>query len=327
MYQGQTIGVWVDAQDHVWIIHRADSLDAVEGAADQNRRPASAARWRRRFSSSIRPATCCGTGAAGRPGLPVAGSNHGIYVDNKGNVWIGGNGAARRPRAEVHPGRQVRDAGRQEGRHGRQPAPDHFFQVAKMFFDAQANEIFVADGYGNKRVAVIDAETGKIKRFWGAYGNRRTTADAGAGRYNPTRHLPAVPQPGALRRRVGRRPGLRLRPHQQPAAGVQDRRQVRARRSTSQRDSRGDGSVWDVAFSTDPQQRFLYVADGRNQKLRIFDRAVDDRADQLRQGRPLSRASGIRCTTSRPTRRATCTRRKPIRAGGCSASCTRGWRR
>ena len=55
------------------------------------------------------------------------------------------------------------------------------------------------------------------------------------------------------------------------------------------RDSLGDGSIWDVAFSSDPQQKYLYVADGRNQKLRIFDRAVDDRADQLRQGRALPR--------------------------------------
>ena len=36
MYQGQTIGLWVDAQDHVWIVHRPDVLDEVEGAAAQN---------------------------------------------------------------------------------------------------------------------------------------------------------------------------------------------------------------------------------------------------------------------------------------------------
>jgi DNA-binding beta-propeller fold protein YncE len=37
-------------------------------------------------------------------------------------------------------------------------------------------------------------------------------------------------------------------------------------------DSLGDGSTWDVAFSKDPQQKYLYLADGRNQKLHIFDR-------------------------------------------------------
>ena len=61
-YQGQSIGLWVDAQDHVWIVHRPDALDAVEGAADQ-KTPANAARRRRRFSSSISRATCCATGA------------------------------------------------------------------------------------------------------------------------------------------------------------------------------------------------------------------------------------------------------------------------
>ena len=40
-----------------------------------------------------------------------------------------------------------------------------------MTFDTAANEAFVADGYGNKRVAVLDMETGEMKRYWGAYGN------------------------------------------------------------------------------------------------------------------------------------------------------------
>ena len=56
------------------------------------------------------------------------------------------------------------------------------------------------------------------------------------------------------------------------------------------KDSLGDGSAWDVAFSKDPQQKYLYIADGRNQKVRIFDRQSLDRADQLRRGRALSRS-------------------------------------
>ena len=37
-------------------------------------------------------------------------------------------------------------------------------------------------------------------------------------------------------------------------------------------DSLGDGSTWDIAFSRDAQQKYMYIADGRNQKLRIYDR-------------------------------------------------------
>jgi len=61
---------------------------------------------------------------------------------------------------------------------------DHFGRVAKIAFDVAANEAFIADGYGHKRVAVIDMTTGKIKRFWGAYGN--VPSDSNLGRYEPS---------------------------------------------------------------------------------------------------------------------------------------------
>src|SRR5256885_15870419 len=60
---------------------------------------------------------------------------------------------------------------------------EHFGQVAKIFVDKKENEAYIADGYGNKRVAVIDADTGKFKRYWGAYGNKPD--DTNLGRYDP----------------------------------------------------------------------------------------------------------------------------------------------
>src|SRR5919106_412633 len=91
-YLGQTIGVSVDAQDHIWIIHRSDSLDAVEAAADEG------------------TGTCCRKappimefdqqgnllrhwGGQDGPGYQWPASNHGLTIDHKGNIWIGGNGA------------------------------------------------------------------------------------------------------------------------------------------------------------------------------------------------------------------------------------------
>jgi hypothetical protein len=79
-------------------------------------------------------------------------------------------------------------------------AQDHFFQVAKTFFYGPTNEVFVADGYGNRRVAVIDAESGKMKRFWGAYG--KPPDDKACARAGPLRshgHVSALPRTGALR--------------------------------------------------------------------------------------------------------------------------------
>ena len=86
--------------------------------------------------------------------------------------------------AEVHARRQVPDA----DRHARARArgsndTENFGGSAKIFVDPKANEAYVADGYGNRRVAVIDADTGKFKRYWGAYGNKPD--DTNLGRYDP----------------------------------------------------------------------------------------------------------------------------------------------
>src|SRR3954468_24552109 len=94
---GQTIGVSVDAQDHVWIIHRAGSLEPGEVHA----------------TTTPPTAQCCAPAppvlefdAAGNlighwggpgPGYDWPDSNHGVTVDYKGNVWIGGNGRGSPP--------------------------------------------------------------------------------------------------------------------------------------------------------------------------------------------------------------------------------------
>src|SRR5215831_5497995 len=186
---GSTIGVWVDTDDHVWIIHRSSATLGV------NERPL-----------ELKTGECC----AGAPpvlefdqagnllrhwGGPGEGfewpdSNHGIFIDYKGNVWIGGNGA---PDSQIlkftkdgkfllQIGKKgVRRAagaaagageGQVAGFKGGSNDTENFGRVAKIFVDRQANEAYIADGYLNKRVAVLDADTGKMKRWWGAYGNR-----------------------------------------------------------------------------------------------------------------------------------------------------------
>ena len=271
-YQGQSIGLWVDAQDHVWIVHRPDVLDAVEGAGDQ------------------KTGECCKSappilefdqqgnllrhwGGQDGPGYQWPASNHGLNIDNKGNVWIGGNGAPDGHILEfTQDGKFVKQVGK-KGVTRDSLSTEHFFQVAKVFFYAPSNEVFVADGYGNRRVAVIDADSGKMKRFWGAYGKPPDDAAAAAqGAYDPSVtyqqfrwpvHCADVSVDGLVY--VCDRTSDRLQIFKTDGTFV--------REVYTQRDSRGDGAVWDVAFSRDPQQKYLYVADGRNQKLRIFDRA------------------------------------------------------
>jgi hypothetical protein len=275
-YQGQSIGVWVDAQDHVWIVHRPDVLDAAEGAASTN------------------PPTgeCCNVappilefdqagnllrhwGGSDGPGYQWPASNHGLNIDNKGNVWIGGNGTGFDGHVLkfTQDGKFVMQVGiKKQGLGPDSLAQDRFYLVAKTFFYAPANEVFVADGYGNRRVAVIDADSGKMKRFWGAYGKPPDDkAGAAQGPYDPTVtyqqfrgpvHCADVSNDGLVY--VCDRTSDRLQIFKVDGTFVKE--------VYIARDSRGDGAVWDVAFSRDPAQRFLYVADGRNQKLRIFDR-------------------------------------------------------
>jgi DNA-binding beta-propeller fold protein YncE len=197
-----------------------------------------------------------------------------LNIDNKGNIWIGGNGGQ-----DGHvlkftlDGKFVMQVGK-KGVTRNSMAQDHFFMVAKTFFHAPTNEVFVADGYGNRRVAVVDADTGKMKRFWGAYGrppnDEAALAQMKAG-YDPTAtyqhfrgpvHCADASNDGMVY--VCDRTSNRIQVFKIDGTFVKE--------AYTQRDSRGDGSVWDVAFSRDAQQRFLYVADGRNQKIRIFDR-------------------------------------------------------
>jgi hypothetical protein len=275
MYQGQSIGLWVDkTNDHVWIVHRPDVLDAFEGAAQQNPPTGECCKEAPpilEFDPSGKLLRSWG-GKDG-PGYQWPDSNHGLNIDNKGNVWIGGNGGQDGHILKfTQDGKFVMQVGK-KGVTQDSMAKDHFFQVAETFFHAPANEVYVSDGYGNRRVAVIDADTGVVKRFWGAYG--RPPDDAGSraqGGYDPTVtyqhfrgpvHCAKVAVDGLVY--VCDRTSNRIQVFKTDGTFV--------REVYTQRDSRGDGTTWDVEFSNDKEQKFLYVADGRNQKIRIFDRA------------------------------------------------------
>jgi DNA-binding beta-propeller fold protein YncE len=267
-YIGMTIGVSVDAQDHVWIVHRPDTVSANEAAADQ------------------KTGSCCSkappvlefdqTGnLIGHWGGPGQGyewpdSNHGITVDYKGNVWIGGNGPN-----DAHvlkftqDGKFLAQFGH-AGKTGGSNNTENFGRVAKIFVDPKANEAYISDGYLNKRVVVIDADTGKFKRYWGAYGNKPD--DTNLGRYNPDAppaqqfrnpvHCAELANDGFLY--VCDRVNDRIQVFEKDGKFVKE--QFIARRSLA------DGSVWDIAFSKDPQQKYIYLADGRNQKVYIIQR-------------------------------------------------------
>ncbi len=145
--------------------------------------------------------------------------------------------------------------------------PEHFGRVAKIWVDPNTNEAYVADGYRNKRVAVIDADSGKMKRFWGAYGNRPD--DTPQAKYNPN----AEPD------KQFRNPVHCVERSVDGLVYVCDRQANRlqvfkpdgtfVKEAHFARPTLGSGAVWDIAFSRDPQQRFIFMADGTNEKVRI----------------------------------------------------------
>ena len=266
---GWTIGVWADEQDHVWIIHRG------AGGLHNNERGAE-------LSPPI--AECCRTappilvydpegnlvrswGGPG-PGYEWPQSNHGIHVDYKGNVWIGGNGEK-----DAHILKFTKDGKflMQVGGSGKNAGSndlENFGRVAKIWVDPQTNEAYVADGYLNKRVAVLDADTGKMKRFWGAYGNKPD--DTNLGPYDPK--APPAQQ--------FRNPVHCVERSNDGLIYVCDRANDRVqifrpdgtfvKEAFYAKNTLAAGSVWDLAFSRDPEQRFIFMADGQNEKVRII---------------------------------------------------------
>ena len=288
---GMTIGVSVDAQDNIWIIHRQGSLEPGELHA----------------TSNPPVAMCCAPappvlefdqdgnllrhwGGKGN-GYDWPDSNHGITIDYKGNVWIGGNGRgpAARPAAGGAPDESAASATAsyldnqvlkftQDGQFLMQigkPAHskgsndvENLRLPAKTFIDKQTNEVYVADGYGNHRVIVFDADTGQYKRHWGAYGHKPDDTDLG--KYDPD-----APPPQQFRNPV-HCADLSVDRLLYVCDRVNDRIQVFKPDGTFVKEAfiakrtLGSGSAWDIAFSKDPQQKYIYLADGENDRVHIL---------------------------------------------------------
>jgi DNA-binding beta-propeller fold protein YncE len=286
---GAAIGVAVDANDHVWIIHRGSSLEPKE-----------------QYATMDPPASeCCAAAPpilefsaegdlVGHWGGPGEGydwpmSNHGIDVDYKGNVWIGGNGRGQRrselPADEsrmgagtVHDsfvvkftkaGQFLLQIGKPNGGMGSND-PANFRLPAKTLVDPNTNELYVADGYGNRRVIVLDADTGEYKRHWGAYGNPPddtqlppyNPADPPSQQFRTPVHGVALANDGMLY--VCDRTNDRVQSFKTDGTYVNE--------VFIEKNTRGDGSTFDVALSRDPEQKYVYVADGSNMKVHVLRR-------------------------------------------------------
>lgn len=286
---GQVAGVAVDRHDHIWIVQRPLSLTTDEAGAAQTPprsdccKPAPSVMTFDRQGNLLQA-----WGGPADPGFltnrctPARGcewptNEHGIFVDHNDNVWIGGNG---QPNHQVlkfsRDGTfllQIGKSGLTGGSNDKSGAPNGtplLGQPADIEVDPLTNEAYISDGYQNKRVLVVDGNTGKYKRHWGAYG---TVPDD----TNPGPYVPGQAPPRQFRNPVHcvriANDGLVY-----VCDRVNNRIQVFQKNGTFvkeffvETDTLGNGSTWDVDTSADNRQTWIYNPDGENNKVWILNR-------------------------------------------------------
>jgi DNA-binding beta-propeller fold protein YncE len=314
---GSITGVTVDAQNHVWVVHRgADSLENNEKGMMLNPPSSSicckAAPFVLEFDQGGTVLTSWGGPGQGYQWPQSPGS---LAVDPKGNVWITAAGlepapargrgpndptAAEQPAAagrrgggtpappapaDAHVIKFARDGKflRQIGTPGKMDGPDSrttLNRPSAVAFDAAANEVFVADT-GNRRIVVFDADSGEYKRHWFAYGEK-------TGGAAPPPYAPGDPPAKSFRdvtcieiARDGTvyvcdRSSNRIQVFQKNGTFV---REAIISKNTLGATVSGQfgvvssyGSAWDLAFSSDAQQRYVFVANGHDKKVHILQR-------------------------------------------------------
>jgi DNA-binding beta-propeller fold protein YncE len=271
---GQVGGVAVDSHDNVWVFHREATIPDGEKAA----------------SLSPPQAECCIPAPAvlefgpngrflqawGGPGegyqWPT--TQHGIFVDYKDNVWLSGSAKEDNQILKyTNKGKflmQIGHAGKNRGSND----TENLGGPAGLFVYQKTNELFVADGYFNRRVIVFDADTGAYKRHWGAYG-KKPEDDY---KFSPRAQLVQGPPPPQFNNPVhavlvsnddlvyvADRTNNRLQVFRLDGTFIKE---VFIARNTLQ----AEGSVHHFAMSPDKEQKFLYVLDGSNKAIRVLNR-------------------------------------------------------
>jgi hypothetical protein len=298
---GVLAGVIADKADNIWIIQRPKTVEPYLGGG----------------ATTPPTAACCMPAPPvvafnqdgdvvkswGGPSKQVGGegyewpsSEHGIAVDPKGNIWIGGNATRTAPDGSPADGQilkftpdgkfllQIGHAGPSKG----SLDTTQMSGVSDLAFDEKSNEVFVADGYGNHRIIVFDMDTGKFKRMWGAYGNKPNddketeTDDIGPDKTKPlpqqfnTVHCVAIAKDGLVY--VCDRQHNRIQVFKKDGTFVQE--------FIYPGSSFGGtpGRVADMAIWTDKQQSYLVVDDGNYEMVRLVDRFTGDPVTSF--GRP-----------------------------------------
>ncbi len=267
---GNVVGVAVDSRDHIWIVHRPGSLTPQERGADADPPLAECCRPAPPVIEFNQEGDVVQTWGGPGAGYEWPQSEHGIFIDHLDNVWLGGSGDQDSQVLKfTRNGRFLLQIGAQGQGQGSNDTAN-FGKPAELHVDPDANEVYIADGYGNRRVAVFDADSGEYKRHWGAYGNMPTddpyTYDPDATlsqQFGRPVHCATLAADGRLY--VCDRVNNRIQVFEKDGTYLDE--VVIAPRTLA------FGAAFDVDFSPDAEQRFLYNIDGMNQKIWVIERA------------------------------------------------------
>ena len=271
MIFGQVAGVAVDGKNNVWIIHRPKTLVDDEKGAQKTppeTRCCQPAPSVIQFAPDGRVLRMWGATA----GSPWPANEHGIHIDREGNVWLGGNDKDDQVYKFTPDGKILMQVGSADATSGSN-STTRLGRPAHMTTDDAAGELYVADGYGNRRIIVFDAKTGAYKRHWGAYGTKQPTddklppyklvaiTDLSKSFSNPV-HCVRLSNDGFVY--VCDRANDRIQVFKKDGTFVKE---FQVEPQTLQ-----NGSVWDLVLSEDKAQRYIFVADGANMQIVTIDR-------------------------------------------------------
>lgn len=293
----QVVDIAIGPDDHVWALNRRD--DARPDELGAGRTPPRQ--------------LCCTLGpeivefdpdgkvlrAWGGPGYHPAWPDRlqTLAVDRHGNVWISGTTPGDSIVKFSPDGEYLWELGRRGERKSRAEVAQNNQRtdvleagIGGFDFDEDANEIYIADGFVNKRILVYDMTTGEFKRGWGGKGQPLSAIDN-----DPT---PPYDVSGLPPDQEDFAPAIHCAhvSHDKLVYACErgsDRIQVFTTQGQFVRSiwvhpetqARGDGcggiwsttdppcgTVYNLTFSHDPQQRYLYVADGTNNRVWIINR-------------------------------------------------------
>ena len=267
---GSVASVDVDSRDHVWIYHRPRSVDEAQQA---NAAPAV-------LEFDPEGNFVQGWGGPGG-GYEWPANEHGIEVDDQDYVWLGGNGGGASSDDMLlkftRDGELVMQIGGRNTSGGNRDT-DNLNRPAEAAVYRDTNEIFVADGYGNRRVIVFDADTGAYKRMWGAFDNEPIDAS--------DEQPPSDAELGPLQ--FGTVHGIEVSNDGLVYVSDRDLNRIQVfsidgdyqTQVFVNRDANAN-SVAGLAFSPDPAQQFVFVADLGNNHIHILDRETLDVLDSF----------------------------------------------